>query len=340
MYIAGAVAASISQGKVTGWFGAASVHTGDGRIRWKTTAATLSPSINGLKISLTENFCRLKRGGVTFTGQLSLTRRLVYHTLDCLNLEGSACFMLDEERIRYASEWLPYNSHGLSISVRANANGWHVWIGLPVADRRRKSQAFIIGSSEIENVILALEDAFAKLESISESNVSAFAHKKYPVKGDISVLTFSNGSKGVAFYDCIAFRNRAELKNFVETINQAPEVGERLHALRKAEFEKVLERRATNPLPTDPEVIEKHVASLLGNRKTPRKVHNWEITEWQGNPSESAHSNPVSKRKSKSQSRKRTAIRNKEADAALLPWKILIVVIMVLFAWVSYEIND
>lgn len=248
--------------------------------------------------------------------------------------------MLDEERIRYASEWLPSSSCGLSVSVRANANGWHVWVGLPQEDRRRKAQAFTIGSSELDDVILTLGDAFAILESISESDISAFTYKKYPVKGDISVLTFSSGSKGVAFCDCIALRNRTELKSFVETINQAPEVGERLHALRKAEFEKVLQRRATNPLPTDPEVIEKHVASLLGNRKAPRKVHDWEITEWQGNPSESAHSNSASKRRSKAQSRKRTAIRNQEADAALLPWKILIAVIMMLVAWVSYEISN
>jgi hypothetical protein len=247
--------------------------------------------------------------------------------------------MLDEERIRYASEPIRISSYGLPITVLANANGWHVSVALPGAGRRYKTRFLTIGSSEIDGMDETLTEAFQLLENLKNDRISSGTLCKIPIMRDISVLHYPSGQSGIAFCDELAIISRDQLSNFIEALKRAPEIGERLYAQRTAEFEKVLQRRATNPLPTDPEVIQREVASLLKQGKHSRKVYDWEISSWQGDPSNNAHPNSPEKRRSKAQSGKRTAVRNREADAALLPWKILVVVLMILVGWISYEVS-
>lgn len=248
--------------------------------------------------------------------------------------------MLDEERIRYASELIPCSLGGLSIYVYANANGWHVSVALHRTDRRYKMKSLTIGSAETYSFSAVLEDAFMKLELLQSEDASSSDYCNTPIQRDISVIFHKGGISGIAFCDQVALKTRKDVDAFNEALKLAPAIGVRLYDLRRQEFQMVLKRRAVNPLPTDPEVIERRVAQIMRNNNRPRKVHDHEISEWQGNPSDNYHVNTASKRKAKAQSRKRTAVRNSEAAAANLPWKILLLFITAAIGFLSYKIHN
>lgn len=223
--------------------------------------------------------------------------------------------------------------------VNANANGWHISLGIRTSDRQNKIDFLTIGSADISAFKAVLEEAFETLETIVRDETPATVYRSHVIKGDVSIFFHANGLMGIAFRGHIALLTRKELNEFNDALENAPEVGERLYTLRKEEFQRVIERRAISPLPAAPDMVSEQVIYLTAGYRRPRKVHDFEISEWQGNPPESVAKNSPRHRRSQAQSRKRTAVRNREADAALLPWKILAVVITIAVAWVSYTIK-